>query len=909
MENAKRILENPYFYLEWAEDGEGLAILGQKRGGMNFLADGKGRKLGTVSMSCVPADGAGVPVLEAESDFRFSRTGENELVWELTVRNAGDAAAVIEDLKLPLQMNTAYEADAKINYTERLVRHAYISGNASVLYWQKPDGTFPAMVMLCGENTALTDCELDSSDRCPGWFGTYSVSIHAKDADRNDLYPPENASTRLEPGESRTFRFLFKWAESYADIRKIVYDAGRPDVISLPGMVIPRGMDCLLGVRVRSGYTMDFPPGVTGVKLDKRNGYDVYALSFAKTGRYPVAVDYAGGRAYLDYFATEGIEELLKIRARHVAACQQYRGDAWYDGLISLWNMETERMITPDCREVLFPYCTGGADDPGLCKAAVIAAKNCHYPVREEIAAVEYYMEHFLWGGLQRRDDEEPYPWGIYGSDYWYSNRRDPVSFGSGGHGGERMWRTFDYTHIIGLYRDMYRIARKYPRMTEYLDWRGYLERAYHTAMAFYEVPYSIFMKDGWAHRGYCDWAFKQGNFHEINIPWLIGDLEREEYPEEAAALRRYWEQKVMYMLGIHPYPFGSEMWFDSTAFESTHVIAEYGLTHSLPEGLTFYDKNKNGPGEGGEIAFEPVSREQVWAFMEKQIRANLADRGCLEPTFYHMGSDVRQEGDCEYLLSYMSQLGGRSVLDYALNYAGRREAAVHGIGAEEDPYPDEKSSIWMRTGYASYLSSFMLINTGADYPWYGGEINRGAAGWAFEPLQRGRTFFPQLHDVNNAPWPYDGEIDNGFIGAMRTSCSVLYRDDVFGYVFLGGHMEDAGEGKLRLIPADGLRQRFHFRGDFGLSVRAEGLRFVCIEWDPAAEAFRIQFEAVAEEDAGRITVETRDCAAALVQAGEGIRTDRHLGSGENGSFTAEADCGAGKDGLWLELAAARSAN
>ncbi len=717
------------------------------------------------------------------------------------------------------------------------------------------------------------------------------MSIHAKESDRNALYPG-NVNTRLDPGESRFFRFLFRWAESYADIREIVYDAGLPDVISLPGMVVPEGMDCLLGVRVRSTYTMDFPESVTGVKLDARNGYDVYSLSFAKTGRYAVAVDYPGGRAYLDYFATEGIETLLKIRARHVASHQQYKGDAWYDGLISLWNMESERMITPDNREVLFPYCTGGADDPGLCKASVIAAKNCYYPVREEIAAVEYYMEHFLWGGLQRRDDEKPYPYGIYGSDYWYSNRREPVSFGSGGHGGERMWRTFDYTHIIGLYRDMYRIARKYPEMTAYLDWRGYLMRAYRTAMAFYEVPYSIFMKNGWAHHGYCDWAFKQGNFHEINIPWLIDDLQWEGYPEEAAALRHYWEQKVMYMLEIHPYPFGSEMWFDSTAFESTHVIAEYALTHTLPENLTFYDKNKNGPGEGEEIAFAPVSRETVLKFMKKQIRANLADRGCLEPTFYHMGSDVRQEGDCEYLLSYMSQLGGRSVLDYALNYAGRQ------IESDADPYPDEESSIWMRTGYASYLSSFMLINTGADYPWYGKEINRGAAGWAFEPLQKGRTFFPNLHDVNNAPWPYDGEIDNGFIGAMRTSCSVLYRDEVFGMVFLGGHMEETETGRIRLIPADGLRQRFHFRGDFGLSVYTEGLRIVSVDWDPAAEAFRCRLEPIREEARRRITVDTRDCTAAFTGTSDGLRPDLRAGR----ILAAETEPGAGKDACWLDF-------
>ena len=176
-----------------------------------------------------------------------------------------------------------------------------------------------------------------------------------------------------------------------------------------------------------------------------------------------------------------------------------------------------------------------------------------------------------------------------------------------------------------------------------------------------------------------------------------------------------------------------------------------------------------------------------------------------------------------------------------------------------------------MRTGYASYLSSFMLINTGADYPWYGTEENRGAAAWGFEPLQNGRTFFPRLHDVNNAPWPYDGEIDNGFIGALRTACTVFYRDDVLGYTFLGGHAEEIAPQVYRLYPADGLRQRFHFRGDYGLSILTEGLRIESLEWDLNGDTVQVCLESIPDEDQGLVTFELRDCTAKLVQVGEGV--------------------------------------
>ena len=41
-------------------------------------------------------------------------------------------------------------------------------------------------------------------------------------------------------------------------------------------------------------------------------------------------------------------------------------------------------------------------DDPGLSKPAFLAAKNAERPVQGEVAALDDYIEHFVWGGLQR---------------------------------------------------------------------------------------------------------------------------------------------------------------------------------------------------------------------------------------------------------------------------------------------------------------------------------------------------------------------------------------------------------------------------------------------------------------------------------------------------------------------------
>ena len=103
---------------------------------------------------------------------------------------------------------------------------------------------------------------------------------------------------------------------------------------------------------------------------------------------------------------------------------------------------------------------------------------------------------------------------------------------------------------------------------------------------------------------------------------------------------------------------------------------------------------------------------------MDRQNQANLALRGTIEPAYYYLGSDFRGRSD-SYTLSYMSQMGGWSILDYALHFA-------------TDP------ADYLRLGYQAYLSSFALINSGTPETnfgfWYPGKENDGASGWAFEP-------------------------------------------------------------------------------------------------------------------------------------------------------------------------------
>ena len=221
---------------------------------------------------------------------------------------------------------------------------------------------------------------------------------------------------------------------------------------------------------------------------------------------------------------------------------------------------------------------------------------------------------------------------------------------------------------------------------------------------------------------------------------------------------------------------FQSEYAFDSTGFEATHALARYALAHADQPG-----ENKTG-----------IPLENAQRFMQAQLASNIFCRGWLEPAYYYLGSDYRGGGGNSFTLSYMSQMGGWSVLDYALNYA---------------PHADW----YLRLGYASYLSAWALMNSGtreSNYGyWYPGKENDGGAGGGFEPAPYGQTWLNQPH--HRGPWYYASEVDLGYSGALRTAATILADDPVFGRFCFGGDWRKTAAG-LEIIPKDGVRRRFH---------------------------------------------------------------------------------------------------
>jgi hypothetical protein len=154
------------------------------------------------------------------------------------------------------------------------------------------------------------------------------------------------------------------------------------------------------------------------------------------------------------------------------------------------------------------------------------------------------------------------------------------------------------------------------------------------------------------------------------------------------------------------------------------------------------------------------VTPDAAVKFTDFQLALDMADRGWLETTYYQMGSDYR--GSLTYLLSYMSQMGGWSILDNGLHTAA-------------DP------TDFLRLGYSSSLSSWASVNSGTRESGYG-------------------YWFPSANNDGAA---------GGCCAAIRTHATIVTRDPIFGEIAYGGVLTRIGRS-VSVIPRDGLRVRFH---------------------------------------------------------------------------------------------------
>lgn len=718
-----------------------------------------------------------------ELDQSFTLNGD-ALDWDIIIENKMGYEVEIGDIfvEIPRSSTPSYE---QTDLFERgFLRHLFIEGDGSFLFFTKRSGNPPYLIVTVKPGTNLEYYKDDTYYINSGYTGGNQEGNWRQPHTFNKLAPAGQGKDKL------TYGFRMQWAKDYQELREIIYKNDLLDIRVVPGMSLPQDLEATFAIHTQTtidSIVAEYPKETSiAYKGEKQEDYHLYGVDFDRLGENMLTVYFDGGRkTYLEFFSTEPVETLLKKRTDFIVKKQFHKDPSlWYDGLFSIWDMKASVLRGPDNTDGVFEGWSGyrvASDDPILGIPAFLASVNAVYPNDEEIEALEYHLERFVWGGLQRTD-EETYPYGVHGVPNWkvardtmlrakIENRRLNII---------KIWRTFDYPHMFMLYYHMYQIAERYPDKVNYLDADGYLERAWQTARAFFEYPYEIYPVYE---------IYKWGNYNEMLLPDLIATLEKKGRQEEADFLRKEWEKKAKYFIYDDPYPYASEFATDRTAFESSYALAKYGATTDMqPDEKLWYDKNE-------EIwrSHPNVSKEGAMDFMERQLYASLATRGWLEAAYYRLGSDIRDDAR----MSYMSRMGGWAVLDYGIQFA-------------EDPYE------WLQHGYASYLASYCMMNTGtpdSDYGfWAPGKINDGALGQAFLPIKHDRTWMG--YEEDRGPWRYDSEENLGMGAVTRMAATILADDPLFGWIAYGGKL-DMDDSAFKLYPRDGVRIRFWYIDDY----------------------------------------------------------------------------------------------
>ena len=728
--------------------------------------------------------------LKIEQNFTLK---DDYLRWDISINNLTRTELSILDFELPLCFNTAYARAWQETYLRRAIRHSFVAGNGSFIFLNRAGGDPPMLLMMPLLGTSVDCFDVENTNDAGRFEGKFSIYLHARNKNKNNEWRLPTPRKVIKKDGCANYGFIFKWAENYDQIRECLYSNNLIDIRVMPGMTVPVGLECkiLLKTKLENLKLKSEFPKYTILKNYNVEGPNyMYSIFFKKLGENMITVeDEKAHKTYLQFFVTEPLETLIKKRSDYIVKNQFYNDkNKWYNGLIGLWDMKTKSSPNPDNTHGLQDYMVSGGDD--CFKSPLLTRKNAIYPKDGEIKVIEYYLKNYVWGKHQRTNEEEPYPYGIHGGENWYVNRNNEIGFGSGGLGQDRMWRSFDYPHLILTYLRMYKIAKYYPEKCNYLTFSQYLNRAVGTAVAFFKVPISIEMKKPWDFNGFPSWAYTQGNFNEKVIPELIDALVSENRKADADKIRIEWEKKVKFFIYDHEFPFGSEMFFDATAFESTHAIAKYALNNDIKSDVNLWQD----PNSKEWYSHPEICLEDIVQFMDRQIQGNLACRGWLEMNFNQFGSDIRAGGNSSYNLSYMSQLGGWAILDYGLHNS-------------DDMYD------YINLGYASILSSWALLNSGdkeSDYGyWFKGKENDGAAGWAYEPKLQNNPW--GVSQMKRGIWNVDGEIDMGLGSSIDSLCTILIDDPNFGIICYGGNVK-IYDDRYEIFSFDGVRTKFNCR-------------------------------------------------------------------------------------------------
>jgi hypothetical protein len=540
------------------------------------------------------------PTLPNDCPVRVIRSwvivdGHLALTFRLENRTAGPIQ--IGGLAIPMVFNniitdrTLEQAHAVCSFSD-----PYIGQDAGYLQVTRLSGQGPALVVVPDGDTPFEAYEpLDE----PMWKnqtfeGMLAWTVHSRayaDTDWKGVQPwnPPTMVT-VPPAGSRTYGLKFLLSDSIRHIDKTLEANKRPVAIGIPGYVLPEDQDGRLFLKyphpVKSISVV--PAGAIEVKRlhPARNDWKAYAVHGRKWGRARLTVVYDDGLTEsISYYVTKPAAQAVSDMGRFLTTKQWFvdPSDPFHRSPSPIsYDREADKQVTQDSRV----WIAGLGDEGGSGSYIATAMKLFGQPDHAEVAKYEQFIDQVLWGHIQYKDGPNKY--GVRKSIFYYDPKDVPgftydpslnwttwTSWNK--EASEDVGRGYNYPHIVIAYWAMYRIARNHPGLVTNHPWQWYLDQAYQTTRFVTEKD-----ANGEYKVGYIDLGLMEGDV----FLKLLEDLKREGWTPQAEDIEARMKARADHWKTM-PYPFGSEMAWDSTGQEEVYAWSKYfGYTPQAEETL-----------------------------------------------------------------------------------------------------------------------------------------------------------------------------------------------------------------------------------------------------------------------------------------------------------------------------------
>ncbi len=531
-----------------------------------------------------------------EADYKIIETylvnGES-ILWEIEVVNNKEDDLIIGDWGMPMAFNQYWTStySGEELYDTRCVYHSFVGKNSTYIYATRPSGQGKMLLFTpVGETGAGFEYRdhwrvnnghqgsVWAQDQAGYHSGLDVFYIHSANIQKTGSNYMESTSLTLKAGESKKYAFEFTAVDDEADLKHTLYEKNIIDAVAVPSMAFSTDMPGAFylhaneNVEIKEVYakcvhetglysTQDNMVNnnheCTGqaeitfrekVCYEKENYY-VYDIKLNCLGVNHVYVKYAvmgkECETMLQFYAMEPLDDALFKRSEFLTKHQTNTPGKVGDKTFDDWMMDSKSNRADTMNGYWQMSYWGYGDDWALTHGTFLAQKNVYTPVKEQVQAVDEYLDVAIWNTLMREHQE----------DYLIHD------FLSEEPNMSPTYRGYAYPHIYNTYFAMYRICAMYPDMIEYKEDRvTYLKRAWNILMALYsdKVAYN--------------WA--TGLMGEITTPDIIDALYFEGLDEEAMEVERIMGIKYDNFKNTK-YPYGSEYSYDNTGEEAVYTLAK----------------------------------------------------------------------------------------------------------------------------------------------------------------------------------------------------------------------------------------------------------------------------------------------------------------------------------------------